>query len=81
MTPNYKSTIVAISVHIEDQNPICGDSNTIVRLDDEGAGEYIVLDQSGNTGAEHGIVKLNPEELPEVWEAMQKLLRQDGVTK
>lgn len=75
----YKTTITSIAVHVEGQSPFFGETATEVRLDDEGGGYYIVLDQSGQDGAESGIVKLNPEELPIIIEVARRLLDQETV--
>lgn len=75
----YKTTITSIAMHIEGQSPIFGETATEIRLDDEGGGLYLVLDQSGQDGAESGIVKLNPEELPVIMEVVRRLLEQETV--
>lgn len=75
----YKTTITSIAVHVEGQSPIFGEYTTQVRLDDDAAGVYLVLDQSGQDGAESGIVKLNPDELPVIMEVARRLLDQGTV--
>ena len=76
---NYKTTITSIAVHINDESPIFGESTTQVRIDDDAAGVYIVIDQSGSDDPETGIVKLNPEELPVIMDVVRRLLEQETV--
>lgn len=75
----YKTTITSIAVHVEGQSPIFGEYTTQVRLDDDAAGVYLVLDQSGQDGAESGIVKLNPDELTVIMGVARHLLDQETV--
>lgn len=73
----YKTTITSIAVHINDESPIFGESTTTVRIDDDGGGVYIVLEQSGIYDLKPGIVKLNQEELPVIMDVAQRLLDQE----
>lgn len=75
----YKTTITSIAVHINDESPIFGESTTTVRIDDDAAGVYIVIDQSGSEDPKTGIVKLDPEELPVIMEVVRRLLEQETV--
>lgn len=75
----YKTTITSIAVHVEGQSPIFGEYTTQVRLDDDAAGVYLVLYQSGQDGADSGIVKLNPDELLVIMEVARRLLDQEAV--
>jgi hypothetical protein len=66
----YKTTITEITTHPEQVNPIYAGSATRVRLEDEGGGAFIVLQQNDQK------VCLDPEELPLVMAAAQQLLSQ-----
>lgn len=65
-------TVTAVAVHPVGENPIFGEQSTTVRLDDEAAGCFIVLEQ------ETGSVRLCAGELPEVFAAAKWLLGQKG---
>ncbi len=39
----YKTTVVAIAVHAENENPAYGEGVTVVRLEDEGGGPFLSL--------------------------------------
>jgi len=75
----YKTTITSIAVHTDKESPIFGESTTKVRIDDDAAGVYIVIDQSGSEDPETGIVKLDPEELPVIMDVARRLLEQETV--
>jgi hypothetical protein len=64
----YKTTTTSISVHLENESPIFGDSATIVKLEDEGAGMFIVLEQP------EGEVRIDPEEFDFLIESARKLI-------
>jgi len=66
----YKTTFTEITTHPAQVNPIYGESATRVRLADEGGGAFIILEQNDQK------VCLDPEELPLVMEAAQRLLSQ-----
>lgn len=66
------STVVSISVHRPDESPIFGESSTIVSLDDEGGGPFIVLTQH-NEREDHAQA-FDLEELREVLAAAEQLI-------
>lgn len=72
-----QTTINAIAIHRVGDSPIFGESITIVRLDDEGGGPFIVIEQFTDT--QHSVVKLDPDELPAVMRAASRLLRQESI--
>lgn len=72
-----KSTVLTISVHLEGDNPVFADSATLVTLDDEGSGIFIVLDQSATEFAKHGQVRLDVDEIAEINKAIETLLSQE----
>jgi len=71
----YKTTITEITTHPKQVNPIYGESATRVRLEDEGGGAFIILEQGAVVGNDQKVC-LDPEELPLVMEAAQRLLSQ-----
>lgn len=74
-----KTTINSIAIHRAGDSPIFGESTTIVRLDDDGGGPFIVIEQV--TEALHSVVKLDPDELPAVMRAAFRLLRQESIDR
>ena len=44
----YKSTIIRISIHPENVNPVYGEGVTHVSIQDEGAGPFLELSQEGD---------------------------------
>jgi hypothetical protein len=41
----YKTTILQVSVHREESNPVFGEGNTYVSVDDESAGPFLTIQQ------------------------------------
>jgi hypothetical protein len=72
---NYKTTILQVSVHREESNPIFGEGNTYVSIDDE-AGGAIVIEQHDDDGGEHGKLRFEYEEIIAVAEAAKMLMHQ-----
>jgi len=74
-----QTTINAIAIHRTGDSPIFGDSTTIVRLDDEGGGPFIVIEQA--TNEQPGVFKLDPDELTIVMRTARRLLRQESIER
>lgn len=74
-----QTTINAIAIHRAGDSPIFGESTTIVRLDDEGGGPFIVIEQA--TPAQPGVVKLDPDEIAIVMRIARRLLRQESIDR
>ena len=66
-------TVIAMSIHSDDESPIFGEHSTQVTIDDEGAGPYIVLTQT-NEGAKVGTVAMDMEDLELVIKAARDLM-------
>lgn len=75
VSTNYKTTVIAISVHGENDNPMFGESATHVKIEDEAAGPFIVLSQAGHETAKTGEVQLDFEELNRIVAAAKRLER------
>lgn len=67
---NYKTTITQVTIHKADHSPIFGESATHIKLEDEGDGEFFVIQQDG------GIIRLDPEELDLIIAEAKKLMAQ-----
>ena len=66
----YKTTITQVTIHKSDDNPVFGESATRIKLEDEGAGRYLVIEQDG------GSISLDPEELDLIIAEAKKLMAQ-----
>ena len=75
---NYVSTIMSVSVHNKAANPIYGEFNVVVRLEDEGAGPFLVLEQSTDD-AENQKIRLDYEELLAVARVAKMLMEQTHI--
>lgn len=75
----FQTTINAIAIHRTGDSPIFGESTTIVRLDDEGGGPFIVIEQV--TATQPSVVKLDPDELTIVMRTASRLLRQGSIER
>lgn len=63
-----KTRVIAMVVEPENSSDIYDEMSTIVKIESEGAGEYIEISQLG------GSVKFNPEEWPYIKEVVEQLL-------
>jgi hypothetical protein len=76
----YVSTITSISVHNKAVNPIFGEFNVVVRVEDEGAGPFLVLEQNTDDLANQSI-RLDYDEFLAVAQAVKMLLEQTYIEK
>ena len=76
----YKTTILRVAVHREESNPIFGEGNTYVSVDDEAAGPFIVLEQENDLPTP-GAMRLDYEEFLAVAEAAKMLMHQMYIEK
>lgn len=70
----YKSTIIKISIHLENVNPRNGEGVTHVHIQDEGAGPFLALSQEGED--KHECIKTDIEELEIITAEAKKLIGQ-----
>ena len=66
----YKTTITQVAVHKSNDSPVFGESATRIKLEDEGAGGYLVIEQDG------GSIRLDPEELELIIVEARKIMAQ-----
>ena len=71
----YKTTILQVSVHREEPNPVFGEGNTYVSIDDEAGGPFLVIEQHDDD-IEPGKVRMDYEEFVAVAEAAKMLMHQ-----
>jgi hypothetical protein len=72
MMSKYVKTIMEISIHREDESPNFGAGVTSVRIEDEGAGPFLVLTQRNDCNE----VRFDFDEVPLLKEVMQELIEQ-----
>ena len=70
----YKSTIIKISIHPENVNPVYGEGVTHVHIQDEAAGPFITLSQVGEEKFE--CVRVDMDELELITAEAKKLIGQ-----
>ena len=75
---NYVSTIMSVSVHNKASNPIYGEFNVMVHLEDEGAGPFLVLEQNTDDVANQKI-RLDYDELLAVARVAKMLMEQTHI--
>jgi hypothetical protein len=75
MMSTYKTTILQVSVHREESNPIFGEGNTYVSVDDEAGGPFLTIQQT-DAVMEDGKVRMDYEEFMAVAEAAKTLMHQ-----
>ena len=78
MTENrmkYKTTILQVAIHREESNPIFGEGNTYVSVDDEAGGPFLTIQQTEDV-MENGKVRMDYEEFMAVAEAAKMLMHQ-----
>ena len=71
----FKTTILQVAVHREESNPIFGEGNTYVRVDDEAAGPFLIIEQHDDD-VRPGTVRMDYEEFMAVAEAAKMLMHQ-----
>ena len=70
----YKSTIIKISIHPENLNPVYGEGVTHLCIEDEGGGPFLALSQEGEDKLE--CVRIDLEELEMITAEAKKLIGQ-----
>ena len=70
----YKSTIIKISIHAENVNPVYGEGVTHVHIQDEAFGPFITISQVGEK--KFKCVRLDMEELELITAEAKKLIGQ-----
>ena len=70
----YKKTTISVSIHHQTDSPLYGESVTIVSLNDEGAGPFIVLSQHGDH-IKPGELRFDMEELSIIHDTARELIK------
>ena len=80
----YATTILKVAVHREEENPIFGEGNTYVSVDDEAGGPFLTIEQDTDGYSNSiGISKLriDYDEFLVVAEAAKMLIHQMYIEK
>lgn len=64
-----------VSIHCEEVNPVFGEGNTYISVDDEADGPFLVIEQHDD-GGESGKLRFDYEEIVAVAEAAKMLMHQ-----
>ena len=67
---DYKTTMTQVTIHKADESAVFGESATRIKLEDEGAGGYLVIEQDDVS------ISLDPEELDLIIAEAKKLMAQ-----
>jgi hypothetical protein len=76
----YVTTILKVAIHREEENPVFGEGNTYVRIEDEAGGPFIIIEQDDSYNEEKNI-RVDYEELLVIAEAAKMLMQQKYVEK
>jgi hypothetical protein len=68
---NIKTRVLSYVVHPSDK-PVFDESATVVKIEDEGAGEFIEISQCPDEGSQS--IRINPEEWNDIKKAVEDLL-------
>jgi hypothetical protein len=78
MLLKFATTILQVAVHREEEHPVFGEGNTYIKVDDEGGGPFITIeqDQSEHHVSGTNTIRLDYEELQSIQEAAKMLMHQ-----
>ena len=71
----YKTTILQVSIHLDESNPLFGEGNTYVKIEDECGGPFLIIEQTDDE-SKIGTVRMDYEEFMAVAEAAKMLMHQ-----
>lgn len=69
----YRTTPIAVAIHVDDESPIFGEQTIQVWIDNEAAGPLVVLKQIGHNSSKPGTIWLDIEQLETVTRAAREL--------
>ena len=74
----YQTTILQVAIHREEENPIFGEGNTYVKVEDDAGGPFIVIQQDESQFHQKGVntLRFDYEELQAIQEAAKMLMHQ-----
>lgn len=68
----YHARVTALAVVLTRENCLFAETTTHVRLEDEAAGEFVVVEQSGDDGL--GKIHIDPTEWPVLRQAINRMV-------
>lgn len=74
MTRKIKTAVTSYSLYLEGDNPIFGESALHVKVDDEGAGPFLVIVQENDDF--QGTLRLDFDEVLPLFDLLNKLKRE-----
>jgi hypothetical protein len=69
-----------VVIHRETENPVFGEGNTYVSVDDEAGGPFLLIEQKDDD-TKNGTVRIDYEEFLKVAEAAKMLMHQTSIEK
>lgn len=75
MIKKYQTRVTSLAVFQEGET-LFSEMTTTVSIDDEAAGEFVVVEQVGRTDI--GKIAINPEEWPALRSAINRMVKQCG---
>ena len=70
---NYETRITKITI-VPKGEPLFSETVTDISIDDEAAGEFVVIRQSAST--ENGKIAISPEEWPAIRDAVERMIKE-----
>ena len=70
------STITAITIHRKGDNPVFGNSATVVSMEDEAAGIFFKVSQCSKENQGHVLLEL--DEIKAILKAAKRMAKQEG---
>lgn len=77
---NFVATIIKVAIHRDTENPVFGEGNTFISIDDEAAGPFILIEQEDGYNNDK-IIRVCFEELEAIAEASRMLMNQVHIEK
>lgn len=69
----YETRVLSMIV-VPEGEAIFSEAATVIKIDDEASGEFIVVSQDGNADAKQGEVCIDPDAWPQIRDAIDKMI-------
>lgn len=80
-SPKYNTTVLKVAVHLARENPVFGEHNTEIIVEDDAAGPFFILRQHHEDQIGTQEIRLDFEELDEIFKACDVLRQQKTLMK
>lgn len=77
---NFVATIIKVAIHRDTENPVLGEGNTFISIDDDSAGSFILIEQEDSYNNDKSI-RVDFEELGAIVKASKMLMNQAHIIK